>query len=341
MEESLKYLRKVGFEFATVKNLKRYFGSDDGQLIAKYISKDDEREIYRRIMSNVTDTITLYEWLIQRYDASYIPHRPFDIKKSPQEENIDLLTEALLRMGIFGVGRYSSTFNVRSLLQGSAGLDIHYNSITNICKLILVREQSARLPAGMELRKKIKDRNFILDMCNKSTWIDKSSIFPAYIDFDSEKEDIDELANAEHILRELNKEYKEKLLLLTSTERPVRQEFQNLVDQTNKVDYNELKKATKKRQSKEADKIIQIGESLTHLSMLKGKKIVERDFSSLAGDRTLKIGEPTITSLKSCFECADGLNNKRFQALSKFRHLQVEQEEFEKHYNDSKLDVEN
>ena len=54
------------------------------------------------------------------------------------------LTESLLRMGIFGIGRFSSNVDVRALLQGSASNDLHCFSIIKICQLILVHRKTTK-----------------------------------------------------------------------------------------------------------------------------------------------------------------------------------------------------
>ena len=54
------------------------------------------------------------------------------------------LTESLLRMGIFGIGRFSSNVDVRALLQGSASNDLHCVSIIKICQLILVHRKTTK-----------------------------------------------------------------------------------------------------------------------------------------------------------------------------------------------------
>ncbi len=56
---------------------------------------------------------------------------------------MECITEALLRMGIFTIGRYSGSFNVKSLMNGSANADLHYATISKICQLILTKQHTA------------------------------------------------------------------------------------------------------------------------------------------------------------------------------------------------------
>lgn len=57
------------------------------------------------------------------------------------EEELCVL-EGLTRVGVLGIGRYSGHLSVKSIVNGEGSSELHFKTISYLCKLLLVKAQT-------------------------------------------------------------------------------------------------------------------------------------------------------------------------------------------------------
>lgn len=243
-------------------------------------------------------------------------------------------------MGVFGIGRYASNLNVKTLMGGSASTETHYAAITKVCQLILTRDQSSRLPRAMQLNKSIKSMNTVLDFCLTDKWIDSAPLFPSYLSLDTDRiEDLDDKpVNALHELRLHKEDIDNKLNMLEITDRPVREEFK-VMNEDGTVDFDLLGALNKKEQTSHASNVKAIAESLEQLRKLGGKSIMNRNFSEVDRERTVELSADNLDLLKSSLESSIDFNKKRFATLADYRALENKHQKMLNLHEETKLNV--
>ena len=170
-------------------------------------------------------------------------------------------------------------------------------------------------------------------------WIDTSSIFPSYVDLDGDEVFLpDSDINPLHHIKELDKDYSEKLELLRATDKPTNQVF-NVIDNTGKVDMEYLKKVSStSKENDEVANIRSIAESLDHLTILNGKKIYDRNYQQILKDRTINIDVEDIERLRNIIRLSNEINNTKYETLASLRtHEQIQNEMIETK-NNNKID---
>ena len=248
--------------------------------------------------------------------------------------------EALLKMGLFGTGRYASNFNVKTLLGGAASIDMHISTITKICQLILVRDQNSRLPKGMQLNKSLKSIETVLNFCVAEKWIESTPLFPSYLTLDTDRVDDlnDQPINALHELRVQKDDLDQKLNMLEATDRPIRDEFK-VMNEDSTINYGLLSTLNNKEQTDHSSNVKKIAEYLDQLRKLGGKSIMKRNFSEVDHDRTIDFKADDLDVLKTSLQSSIEFNKKRFNCLAAFRSLENQHQKLLNYHNETKYEV--
>ena len=150
MMETVKYLDKVGFDFRLSLNVHRYLGLSVAAQSTGPLTAEEKSTVLRQMLMDVRETVQVYEWLVERLEPELIVPAREDVKKvgGAEQSGFELrkyvLTEALVRAGMFGVGKFASKVSVTSLLDGATGMDLHFSIINKLCQLALVRDARDR-----------------------------------------------------------------------------------------------------------------------------------------------------------------------------------------------------
>lgn len=175
------------------------------------------------------------------------------------------------------------------------------------------------MPKGLQLKKSLATIENILDFCCSNQGIEKTKLFPAYLDLDTDPS-LDETSNPLHELKTQKADIEEKLLMLEATERQNSEQF-SLVDEEGHLDLDYLYKLKNKQQTIHANNIKEIATSVRHLVKLGSSAIMARDFGKVDADRTVDLGLGDLDLVKESMASSVNFNTKRFELLAQFRSL--------------------
>ena len=191
---------------------------------------------------------------------------------------------------------------------------------------------------GMEVKKQLKTVESILGFCSSKDWIQKSSLFPAYIDLDGDQGLQDEeISNPLHALKEQKTDIEDKLELLQASDKPIREEFK-VIDEEGNIDFERMTKINSKDQSSHAINIRVIAEGLSKLLVL-DKSLMKRDFRQMDDDRTVYLHPADVENLQVCLQASRALDETRFTSLAVYRTLESQHSKLELLHSETKYEL--
>lgn len=188
----------------------------------------------------------------------------------------------------------------------------------------------------MEIKKQLKTVDTILGFCASKDWIQKTSLFPSYIDLDGDQTlDPDELSNPLHQLKEQYKDLEHKLELLQASDRPIREDFR-VIDEEGKINFEKLSKINAKTQTDHSANLKSISDSLHRLTILE-KSMMKRNFKEVDQDRTINLMQPDVECVQEAIQASKSLDELRFNTLAIYRNLENQQTKLENLFRETKL----
>lgn len=180
----------------------------------------------------------------------------------------------------------------------------------------------------MSLKKQQQQEERFLEMCLADRrWVDRSPLFPAYLDLDGDEQFKPEAdLNPRFELKQLDQEYREKVDLLLATDKPSPKEF-CFVDSEGRLDLEKIKALNPNRENTDLHNIRSIAESLDHLTLLNGKKVFDRNFDNILKDRTMHVSSETVDQLRDVLKSAEDLNKSKYETLACLRLFEEQQRE--------------
>ena len=260
------------------------------------------------VLSSISRTGEMYGYLLGRYEG----------REGTRTRGETV--EGMTRMGVYGWGRNSGGVDVRAGVEGRVGGDGHYMYIDKMCEMILVGESLG------------EGREWLLGMCGQKEWIEKGGIFPRYIDGGEGEETEGGL----YKMREMLGEYRE---MEERLEQWGEAEGEGIMDREGNVDYEGLEEIVKGGTSVDVDDIRRIGDSMEHLNMLTGKRIIVRDYEKVKGERTMEFPGEGYGQLKDGKDRAEGMEKAKWEAVGRVRNIAEDVREVGERYTQSKLKI--